>query len=71
MRGTWLTNNDVAGVDPSPANPTRALRFGASITGTFPLKGPVVQRLYYNRVLSAGEATQLANYFAPIYNIAA
>lgn len=70
VSGSNLTFAD-AGGPPSLAAPTRTLRLGASPGGVSPVKGLLAQELYYDHVPTAGETTQLANYFAPIYGIAA
>lgn len=72
VSGSSLTNSDTGGQDPNTGNPTRALRMGASTAlDSLPLKGVVAQDLYYDHILTAGETAQLANYFAPIYGVAA
>lgn len=69
VSGSSLTFADVGG-PPSGAASTYPLRMGASPTVTQPFKGQIVQELYYDHVLTAGETTQLANWAASIYGVA-
>lgn len=70
VSGSSLTNPDT-GV-PSVANPTSTARMGAAAAGSsLFLKGQVVQEIYYDHVLTAGETTSLANWAAAIYGVAA
>jgi len=70
VSGSSLTNADTGG-PPSASNSTFTLRLGASTAGTFPLKGLVPQEIHYDHILTAGETTQLANWAASIYGVAA
>jgi len=70
VSGSSLTNADTGG-PPSTSNSTAALRVGASNAATFPMKGWVCQEIHYDHVLTAGETTQLANWAAAEYGVAA
>jgi hypothetical protein len=67
-----LSGADVGGQLPSVANPTSPYRLGAVVpAGTLPFKGLVVQDIYYDHVLSAGELATLTAWAAPLYGVAA
>lgn len=68
VSGSTLTNPDTGGQTPSAAAPTTPLRLGR--TSSSYLKGYVPQLLFYNHVLTAGEAAGLAAW-ASIFGVAA
>lgn len=69
VSGSSLSNADTG--SPTSSNPTRTFRLGANSTGTVPLKGDVVQELWYTRVLSAGETAQIGVWANQQYGVAA
>ena len=70
VSGSSLTDADDS-APPSAANPSAAARLGATVSGSSFMRGFIVQDLYYDHVLTAGEMTQLANWAAAIYGVAA
>jgi hypothetical protein len=71
VSGSSLVRANVAGA-PSSANPTTAMKLGANYTGSANFfKGLLAQEIYYDHIPTAGETTQLANWAASIYSVAA
>jgi hypothetical protein len=70
ISGNSATLPDTAGT-PSAANPSFPARLGITVTTVQPLQGYIAQDLYYDHVLTAGETTQLADWSASLYGVAA
>jgi hypothetical protein len=70
--GAATTNADVAGQDPSTANPARPLYLGATATPTTnPFKGHIATVMFFDHVLTAEERGLLAAWAAQEYGLAA